>query len=149
MTPWTIAATPGPWLEAHDLFHEAALNGGPRWLLHRELFIMSEDAGSYLPSPQPSNPRPSGSSLSGPQLVRFDGAISSEDRDRLEHTLQRVEEVLQLNPIPEWAGAAWIVTAHTAGLVIASRLGLDNVSTAPSIDELIVQLDALSAPGGP
>jgi hypothetical protein len=105
---------------------------------------MSEDAGS-----SPSSPRPSGSPLSGPHLVRFDGAISSEDRDRLARAFQRVEEALQFDPIPGWAGAAWIVTAHTAGLVIASRLGLEGVSTASSIDDLIAQLDALSAAGGP
>lgn len=87
-----------------------------------------------------------GPSPSRPQLVHFNGAISSEDRDRIERALQRVEKMLALPQVPVDAGAAWIVVA-SFGLLIASRLGLNGAFTALSTGGLIAQLDALSASG--
>jgi len=46
----------------------------------------------------------------------------------------------------EDAGAAWILVARADVLVIASRLGLETLFTAPSVDGLIARLDAVLEP---
>jgi hypothetical protein len=108
---------------------------------------MSEDTGTYSSGHRSaSDHRPSGHRPSSPPLVHFNGAISSEDRDRIERALQRVEKTLTLPRVPVEAGAAWVVVA-SAGLLIASRLGLKGAFTALSTGGLIAQLDASSASG--
>jgi hypothetical protein len=110
---------------------------------------MSKDAD---PSPERPDSSPLDASPphpSRPRLVHFEDTISSEDRDRLERALLRVEGALQLTPVPTQAGATWIITAPMPEWAFASRIGFDEVLRAPSIDALIARLDAMCATGCP